>query len=203
VEVTYCVVTDGDGGGFDPSVPRIDIPAIRRAEQESSAALLGVRRVSWLGYPDGRVTVSFELRRDLSAAIRRARPQRLMCPSPERAWASVFASHPDHRATGEAALCAVYPDARNPFAHPELLAGGLEPHVVPEVWLVGGPSPDHFVDVTANFERKMSALLCHASQIADAGAIRERVTAWNGAVAAQAGLAEGRLAEAFQVVATG
>jgi len=30
----------------------------------------------------------------------------------------------DYRATGEAAFAAVYPDSRNPFAHPELLAEG-------------------------------------------------------------------------------
>ncbi len=32
-EVTYFVLTDGDGGGFDPGIPRERIPDIRRYEQ--------------------------------------------------------------------------------------------------------------------------------------------------------------------------
>ena len=54
--------------------------------------------------------------------IRRFRPDRVVAQSPERNWARIYASHPDHLAAGEAAVCAVYPDARNPFAFPELLA---------------------------------------------------------------------------------
>lgn len=202
VAVSYCVVTDGDGGGFDREVPRSDIPAIRRAEQQEAAAAVGVHDLHWLGFPDGRLAPTIELRRDISAVIRRVRPGRLLCPSPERVWRSVAASHPDHRATGEAALCAVYPDARNAFAHPELLAEGLEPHVVPEVWVMGGPSPDRFVDITATFDRKLSAVLCHRSQIADPEGIRRRVRDWNTALAEQGRLGQGRLAECFQVVDT-
>ncbi|MHB8452379.1 MAG: PIG-L deacetylase family protein, partial [Mycobacteriales bacterium] len=147
VEVTYCVVTDGDAGGFDPAVPRSAIPAIRQAEQRAAAAELGVSDVRFLGYPDGRLAVSFELRRDLARVIRQVRPQRVLASSPVRNLARIQASHPDHLAAGEAALCAVYPDARNPFAHPELLAEeGLDPWIVPEVWLMGSPDADHYVD---------------------------------------------------------
>ena len=62
----------------------------------------------------------------------------------------VFASHPDHLAAGEATLCAVYPDARNPRAFPEQLAAGLEPHTVSEVWLMAHPEADLRIDVTAD-----------------------------------------------------
>ena len=68
--VTYCVVTDGDAGGFDLDVPRDQIPSIRRAEQTAAAAEVGVTDVRFLGYPDGRLTASMELRRDLSRVIR-------------------------------------------------------------------------------------------------------------------------------------
>ncbi len=60
IEVTYCVVTDGDAGGFDEAVPRADIPGIRRAEQEPAAKAVGVEDVRWLGHPDGRVSVSLD-----------------------------------------------------------------------------------------------------------------------------------------------
>ena len=70
--------------------------------------------------------------------IRQVKPERVITQSPERNWDSIFASHPDHLAAGEAAVCAVYPDARNPFAHPELLDDeGLEPWSVPELWIMG------------------------------------------------------------------
>lgn len=202
VEVVYCVVTDGDAGGFDPAVPRGEIPAIRRAEQEAAAKQVGVDRVVFLGYPDGRLTASIELRRDLSRVIRQVRPRRVLCQSPERSWSRIFASHPDHLAAGEAAVCAVYPDARNPFAHPELAAEGLEAHTVDELWLMAHPSPDHYVDVTDRFDRKIAALLSHASQITEPDAFPERMRGWGAMVAARGGLPEGRMAEAFYVVPT-
>src|SRR5204863_4811281 len=73
--VTYCVVTDGEAGGFDPSVPRSEIPGIRRAEQAAAAAEVGVKDLIWLGYPDGRLEASLNLRRDLARVIRLVRPE--------------------------------------------------------------------------------------------------------------------------------
>ena len=203
VAVTYCIVTDGDAGGFDPSVPRAEIPAIRRAEQEAAAKVLGVDDVRFLGHPDGRLTVTIELRRDISRVIREVRPQRLVCQSPQRSFARIYASHPDHLAAGEAALCAVYPDARNPFAHPELLADeGLDPWAVAEVWLMTSDVPDRYVDVTATFERKVAALRCHESQMTDPDAMEERVRTWLGAQAVRGELPHGHLAETFLVLDT-
>jgi len=101
-----------------------------------------VETVVFLGHPDGRLQASIELRRDVSRQIRLFRPGRVITQSPERLFDRIYASHPDHLAAGEAALCAVYPDARNPFAHPELLADeGLEPHTVGEVWLMSARHP--------------------------------------------------------------
>ena len=207
IEVVYCIITDGDAGGFDPDVPRSEIPAIRRAEQEAAAKQVGVDDVRFLGYPDGRLTVSIELRRDISRVIRQVRPQRVVTQSPERNYQRIFASHPDHLAAGEAALCAVYPDARNPFAHPELAADGFEAHAVAEVWMmgVGGHVPPEsmvFVDITDVIDRKVSALLSHDSQMTDPDALPERMRQWGAAIAARGHLPEGRLAEAFEVVPT-
>ena len=202
VQVSYCLVTDGDAGGFDAAVPRPEMAAIRRREQEAAAKVVGVNDVTFLGHPDGRLVVSLELRRDLARVIRRLRPQRVLCPSPDRNWHNIHASHPDHLAAGEAALAAVFPDARNPFAHPELLDEGLEPHTVLEVWMMGSPSANHFVDVTDVFDRKMAALRCHTSQLPDPDATWRSLRAWTEATARQGGLPEGRLAEAFHVVDT-
>ena len=201
-EVAYCVVTDGDAGGFDPDGPRSEIPAIRRAEQMAAANTVGVTEITFLGYPDGRLESSVALRRDLSRVIRHFRPNRLVCQSPERSWERIYASHPDHLAAGEAAVCAVYPDARNPFAHPELAAEGLEPWTVSELWMMAGPSVNRWVDTTDQIQRKVAALLCHESQIADPDSLRKRIESWGASTAEGGGLGEGRLAEAFRVIDT-
>jgi LmbE family N-acetylglucosaminyl deacetylase len=199
IEVTYCIVTDGDAGGFDPAVPRADIPDIRRAEQEAAAAEVGVFDVRFLGYRDGTLTPSLELRRDISRIIRQVRPQRVMMQSPEIIWRRIAASHPDHRAAGEATLAAVYPDARNPYAHPELLDEGLEAWTVPEIWLAPTTNPDRYVDITDMLERKMAALRAHVSQTAHMTDLEDMVRGWMTDNARAGGLPEGRLAEAFSV----
>lgn len=203
IEVVYCIVTDGDAGGYDESVPRPEMARIRRAEQTEAAKCVGVRDLRFLGYPDGRVEPTLPLRRDLARVIRQVRPDRVVCPSPERNYARVGASHPDHRAVGAATLDAVYPDARNPFAFPELLADEhLAPWKVREVWLSASPAADHYVDVTDTFARKVAALRAHQSQTGHMADLEEFLRGWLTRSAARAGLPEGRLAEAFQVMDT-
>lgn len=197
IEVSYCIVTDGDAGGFDPAVPRSHMAEIRRAEQRAAAKVVGVEDVDFLGYPDGRLTVSLELRRDISRVIRRVRPDRVVCQSPERNWDRIYASHPDHLAAGEAALCAVYPDARNPFAHPELADEGLEAFSVPEVYVMAAPRVDTVVDITDHVEAKLAALRCHASQLTDPDGLGDWLRPWMESTARHGGLPEGRAAEAF------
>lgn len=202
--VSYCIVTSGEAGGSDRSISRAEMIAVRQAEQTAAAKQVGVHELRFLGYPDGQVEPTLALRRDLARVIRQLRPERVVCPSPARNYARPGVSHPDHRAVGSAALDAVYPDARNPFAFPELLAEeSLEPWVVREVWIAGGPTPNHYVDVTATFGRKMAALRSHASQISDPDGLEHRLRGWLTSTAATAGLPAGSLAEAFQVLQTG
>ena len=196
--VTYCIVTDGDAGGFDPAVPRSEIPRIRRAEQVAAGRILGVEDVRFLGYRDGELEVTQGLRRDISRVIREVRPERMLIQSPERNWARIPASHPDHMAAGEGAIFAIYPDARNPFAHPSLLQDeGLDAWTVHDVWVMGAPQPNHFVDVTDQVELKLAALRAHESQTAHMDDLDERICGWMTMAAELAGLAQGRLAEAF------
>jgi LmbE family N-acetylglucosaminyl deacetylase len=203
VEVVYCIVTDGDAGGFDETFPRAEMAPLRRAEQTAAANCVGVHDIRFLGYPDGRVESTLGLRKDLSRVIRQVRPDRVVCPSPERNYARIGTSHPDHRAVGSAALDAVYPDARNPFAFPELAgAEGLAAWTVGEVWIAGSPAPDHYVDVTATFSRKIAALRAHESQIGHLTGLEERLRGRLAATAERAGLGDGHLAEAFQVLET-
>lgn len=200
VAVAYCIVTDGEAGGDDRSMPRAEMAEIRRREQRAAAAEVGVDDVTFLGYADGRLVPTLDLRRDVSRVIRRFRPQRVLAQSPERMWDRIYASHPDHLAAGEAAAAAVYPDARNPFAHPELLDEGLEPHTVAELWLMAYPAPTIAVDTSATFDRKVAALRSHRSQVGEGEGLEAMLREWSQGVARQAGMVEGSLAEAFRVV---
>lgn len=204
-EIVYCVVTNGDAGGFDDTISRPEMARIRQVEQREAAAVLGARDVIFLGYPDGRVEPSLELRRDISKVIREVRPGRVLTQSPQRNFDRIFASHPDHLAVGEATLSAVYPDARNPFAHPELGAAGLTAHAVAEVWLAGGPQADAFVDITDTFAQKVAALRCHRSQVErhEPTAFEQMLRSWASAQATAAGFSDGRLAEGYRRVKTG
>jgi LmbE family N-acetylglucosaminyl deacetylase len=119
-----------------------------------------------------------------------------------RNWDRIYGSHPDHMAAGEAALCAVDPDARNEFTFIELMDEGHDAWTVPEVLVMGGPEPDLWVDTTDTIERKVKALLCHVSQLPDPDGLEERMRGWGQMIAKAGGLPEGRTAESFRVVST-
>jgi len=203
VSVTYCLVTDGDAGGTDLSTTAEQRATVRQAEQRVAAEKLGVTDLIFLGHLDGMVESTLALRKDLSRVIRKVRPDRVISQSPERNFERIYASHPDHLATGEAALAAVYPDARNPFAYPELLNDeGLEPHAVAEVWMMATPEANVVVETTEVLDRKIAALSSHASQVGDGGHLGELVTTWGRTVARSAGIKGKRTAESFRVVDT-
>ncbi|GAA3471695.1 PIG-L deacetylase family protein [Nonomuraea roseola] len=201
VEVTYLLVTSGDAGGNEREVDGEGMAELRRTEQAEAAKAVGVTDVRFLsGYRDGRVEPTIELRRDIARVIRQVRPELVITSTPERNYQFIGPSHPDHRAVGGATLDAVYPDARNPYAYAEL--ADLEAWTVGEVWLLGGTSPNHFVDITDTIDRKITALTAHASQVGHREGFEEFVRErWSG-IALKAGLGEGRYAEAFQVVPT-
>ena len=203
--VTVVCVTDGDSGGFDDDVPRERVPVLRRQEQQAAADALGVTDVVFLGRPDGFVAADADLRRDLARVIRRVRPEAVVTHSPERDYRHVYLYHPDHLATGAATLAAVYPDARNAFAFPELRTEeGLEPYDVPAVWLFGHPSPDTAVDVTEAFAAKVAACSAHDSQVPMLDSpVEQELRGGMATTAREHGLPEGRLAEAYRVLDTG
>jgi LmbE family N-acetylglucosaminyl deacetylase len=203
VEVGYCIVTNGDAGGFDPSVPRSEIAGIRQREQTAAAKVLGVEHLVFLGYPDGAVQATLELRKDISREIRRFKPDVVMTQNPNWDFVRIYGSHPDHRYTGEAAMCAVYPDARNPFTFTDLIDEGFEAHSAWQTWIMGGPNPNKFVDTTSQFDRKIEALLCHHSQLPNPDGMKLRVRDWNEQLGKAGGLPDGHTAEAFLVVETG
>jgi LmbE family N-acetylglucosaminyl deacetylase len=204
IDVTYCVCTDGDAGGFDDDVPRSEIPRIRREEQTAAAKAIGVDDVRFLGYKDGELYVTHELRYDICRVIRQVRPQRMLIQSPDRNWERISSAHPDHLAAGEAAIFAIYPDARNPYAHPTLRTEeGLEAWTVHQVWVMAAPfeHQNHWVDITDTFDDKVRALRAHESQTGHWAELEQRLGGWGEETARRGGLPAGRRAEAFRVTA--
>lgn len=199
--VTYCIMTDGDAGGFDDS-HRADMVAMRNAEQRRAAASVGVQDIRWLGYQDGFLEANRDVIRNVVALIREVRPDVVLAMHPERSWERLQKSHPDHLACGEAVTRAVYPAAENRFAYPELAESGLEAFRVSELWLYAGPREreNHFVDVSEQVEDKLAAIRIHSSQHPDPAQMEATVRSLLHANAQRGGLAEGRSAETFHVV---
>jgi LmbE family N-acetylglucosaminyl deacetylase len=165
-EVFYVVTTDGSKGSSDPTMSPEKLIATRQEEQCEAARIIGVSQVSFLGFPDGMLQPTLELRKAITACIRRFKPDVVIAQNPTRDLTmSVFVQHPDHLATGEATLAAIYPTARDRMTFPDLLAQGLEPHAVREVWIAGTGAPDHFVDISGTIEIKTQALAAHSSQV--------------------------------------
>ena len=202
IEVSYCIITNGDQGGEESGIPVEEMAKVRQQEQRDAGKALGVTQIPYLNYRDGWLLPSIELRKEIVKAIRIAKPDRMVVQSPERNWERIYSSHPDHLAAGETAIQAVYPDARNPFAFPELKAAGLEPWRVREVWITGSPTPNHFVDITETFSKKMAALQAHVSQTAHNKELENMVRSWGERNAEANGLAQGRVAEIFKVIST-
>ena len=174
--VDYVVTTDGSKGTEDPDVTPEQLATTRMAEQRAAADILGVTEIVHLGYPDGYLTPSLDLRRDITRQIRRFRPDLVITQNPQRRLDhNPFIGHPDHLATGEATLASVYPAARDHLNFPELWRDeGLEPWKVRQVLLTGVEEPNLWLDVADTFDTGLRALLAHESQV-DADEVTERV----------------------------
>ncbi len=204
-DVYYVICSDGCQGGEDPSVPDAELSATRYAEQRAAAEVLGVKDVVFLGFRDGYLAPTVELRKAITREIRRFKPDLVLTHLPVRTLGiAIGASHPDHLAVGEATLSAVYPDARNPRAYPELLDEGLEAHKVKEVWLPGLEHADHFVDATGLVDKKIEAILCHRSQFDKPGIDADAPGKWIRDRMRQVGEKAGfEYAEGFKKLQTG
>ena len=200
--VDYVVTTDGGKGTEDPAVTSAQLTRLREAEQRAAADVLGVSEIVHLGYPDGYLEPTLGLRRDLVRQIRRFRPDLVIAQNPVRRMdGNPFAGHPDHLATGEATMAAVYPAARDRLNFPELVhEEGLEPWKVRQVLVTGVERPNLFLDVSSTFEIGLQAIFCHASQITDAAYVEERMRQGAAAAGEPAGLP---LANAFLSIVIG
>lgn len=195
-QVIYCIVTDGGAGSNDPDIDLGELIRTRQAEQCEAARIVGVNDVRFLGYRDGTLQPTLDVRRDLTRLIREVKPDRVVIQDPTTVLVEDrYINHPDHRAAGEAALYAVFPSAETRPIFPELLAEGYEPHHVGELYLMLTHHPDGYVDITSAIDRKLDSLLAHRSQVKSEEA--DMVRAWNMEAGKTAGCA---YAETFRVM---
>ena len=196
-EVTYVVITDGNVGSHEEGMTSVRMAETRRAEQEAAAKVSGVQKCIFLGYHDGLLQPTLELRKELVALIREYKPQVVICGDPSVYFPSnTRINHPDHRAAATAAIDAVFPAAEMPLLYPELEADGLTPHKVDYVLISNPVEPSFFIDISETIETKLKALREHHSQLGD-WEPEEPIRAW----AAETGQKVGfEYAEAFRLI---
>jgi LmbE family N-acetylglucosaminyl deacetylase len=197
--ITVCL-TSGDAGSNEhtpETMTRTELVPIREREQRAACQVLGVKDVVFLHYPDSQLTPTIELRRDLTRAIRRYKPDAVVCGDPTvRFYGNNYMNHPDHRVAADVACDAVFPSAGTRFIFPELLEEGLEPHQVSRVFIHGAEKPDAWVDISSTLEVKVCALLQHASQLGPWDP-HERMKEWAREEGKEHGL---EYAEAFRIM---
>ncbi|MGI9145229.1 MAG: PIG-L deacetylase family protein [Chloroflexota bacterium] len=204
--VHYLMCTSGDAGSDDATVPPEELMRVREAEQVDAGRILGLSGVHFLRFPDGELQPSLDLRKAIVRVIRKLAADVVLAQDPRQIVDDdgTYLNHPDHRAAGQAALDAAFPAAGNPSAYRDLLAEGLNPHKVREVWLYfgGGQHANHWVDITETIEQKIQALEAHSSQIGDwaaSGGLRTEMLKWASDTASKHNLGY-QYAEAFQRV---
>jgi LmbE family N-acetylglucosaminyl deacetylase len=170
-KVVYVICTSGDKGTSDRNMKPEKLARIREQEQREAARMLGVSDIIFLGYPDQGLDDTAEFRKTLVRVIRQYRPHVVATTDPYRK----YMWHRDHRITGQVVADAVFPFARDHLAYPDLLAEGLEPHIVREMWFWGTEDPNFRSDITSTFENKIAALACHKSQVGD---VSPELRAW-------------------------
>ena len=162
---TYVVLTGGDKGNHDLGVTVSQVVEKRMEEQRRAAAVLGVADVIFMGEEDGFLQPTRELRKRLVRVIRQLRPDVVICQNPDAYFrGDNYINHPDHRNAGIATIEAIFPAAGNPMFFPDLLAEGLAPHSIRELWICMIDDPNHKVDITAEIDIKIAALRQHVSQ---------------------------------------
>lgn len=198
-EVIYCLVTNGAAGSNDKDVNYDELVALRKREQRQAADVVGVKQVIHLDYPDGALEPTLALRRDLTRLIRQLQPNRVVIMDPTVIVVEdenfFYINHPDHRATGEASLYAVFPSAESRPIFPELLEEGLEPFHVDELYMTLSNNPNVAVDISAVTERKAQSLIAHRSQLDEQ--VVEMVLGWDKEAGKEVGV---DYAEVFRVM---
>lgn len=162
--VIYVVITDGNVGSHENGMTREKLAELRRAEQTAAAEVVGATCI-FLGYDDGFLQPTLELRKKLVRLMRQYRPDAVVCMDPTNFFPSDdYINHPDHRAAGQAVLDAVFPAVEMDLLYPDLAAEGLTGYKVNYVYVTLSQKTNCFIDISDTIDLKVEALKKHASQ---------------------------------------
>lgn len=188
-QVVYILLTDGNVGSHEEGMTTERCADIRRAEQQAAAAAAGVQDCIFLGYHDGLLQPTLELRKELVRLIRHYKPNVVVCGDPTVYFPSdSYINHPDHRAAATAAVEAVFPAAEMALLYPDLLEQGYGPHKVNYVYVSNASVANYYVDISETIDTKLNALRAHVSQLGDWDP-NERIRNWSKEVGSKVGFA--------------
>jgi N-acetylglucosamine malate deacetylase 1 len=139
--------------------------SLRAEEAEKAAQILGVGERRNAGLPDAHLHNSDEARRAIVEQIRHFAPRIVILPFP-------VGRHPDHRVASELGRDASY------LAGLDRYDAGGKPHRPHKLlyalsYREDPIKPSFVVDITAQFDRKLAAIKCYASQFDGAKAAGE------------------------------
>jgi len=210
-KVVWVIMTDGAEGSEVPSLIDTDLMRTREQEQRRACEVYGVQTVEFLRFPDGHLTNSEAARKAVVRLIRQYRPrvvfthdpsQHIFAPDPdEKPDETGYLNHPDHRATGNIVLDAIFPAVGNPRSYRELLAEGLQPYRVHELYLFFTAQENSYIDVSETIDLKAKGLQCHVTQFGPEANMLEMVRHWGEETAKEAREKKGqemKYAEAFR-----
>jgi LmbE family N-acetylglucosaminyl deacetylase len=160
-DVHLVVTTSGNKGTKDIDVTAQQLAAVREEEQRRAAEILGADEPTFLGFPDGYIENTNELRGLVVRQLRLHRPDLVITWDGFRPGFN----HRDHRRTGRATYDAIYPAADDHLYYPRDKDEGLEPYRPSSLLLAGSNEPDYHVDIGDVLRTKIRAVLAHRSQM--------------------------------------
>ncbi|RAQ95087.1 PIG-L deacetylase family protein [Thermogemmatispora tikiterensis] len=195
-KIVWVIMTDGTEGTEVPSMVDRELMMVREQEQRLACEVLGVQAVEFLRFQDGHLVNNDETRKAVVRLIRKYRPrivithdptQHIFAPDPdEEPDETAYLNHPDHRATGNIVLDAIFPAAVNPHAYRELLVEGFLPYQVHELYLFNSEHDNTYIDISETIELKARGLQCHVSQFGPQANLLEGVKRWAAETAREA-----------------
>lgn len=195
-KIVWVIMTDGAEGSEVPSLIDTDLMLTREQEQRMACEVLGVQAVEFLRFHDGHLTNSEEARKAIVRLIRKYRPrvvithdptQFIFAPDPnEKPDETAYINHTDHRATGNIVLDAIFPPVGNPRSYRELLAEGLLPYQVHELYFYHGEPENTYVDISETIDLKAKGLMCHVTQFGPEAKMVDRIREWAAGTAKEA-----------------
>lgn len=158
--VYYIVATNGENGFKVKSLSSKERIEIRKNEQIEAAKKVGVKEVHFLGFKDGFLDYTENLREKITLIIKELKPEIIFTFDPANLdFDNINLNHRDHRNIALAVFDSVFA-AKNDFIYPD--KNGK--HRVEKIYFFGTNIPNLTVDITEHIDFKLDVLKSFKSQ---------------------------------------